>query len=145
MAAQDIIVIGGSAGGIAALETILQGLPHDLPASVLVVMHTAPEGAGALPLVLSRVSRMPVAFPEAGQPLERSRVFVAPPDHHLLLAGTTIHILHGPRENGFRPAVDPLFRSAASEFGSRVVGVILSGALDDGTFGLMAIKRAGGI
>jgi two-component system chemotaxis response regulator CheB len=144
MAAQDIIVVGGSAGAITALETILQGLPHDLPASLFVVLHTAPDSAGALPQVLSRASRMPVSFPEAGQRFERSRVYVAPPDYHLLLTGTSIHVLHGPRENGFRPAIDPLFRSAAKDFAGRVIGVILSGALDDGTFGMMAIQRAGG-
>src|SRR5262245_28310684 len=144
MPGQDIVVIGGSAGGITALETVLAGLSREIPAALFVVVHTGPGSTGALPSMLRKVSRLPVEFPDSGQGFEQGQVYVAPPDNHLLLNDGQIQVLHGPRENGFRPAVDPLFRSAAASYGPRVVGVILSGALDDGTFGLLAIKKAGG-
>jgi two-component system chemotaxis response regulator CheB len=144
MPVQDIIVIGGSAGGLEALMTVLQGVPGTLRAAVFIVLHTSPESEGVLPQILARHCNLPVAYPENGEPIEAGCVYVAPPDYHLLLAPGAIGVIRGPRENGFRPAIDPLFRSAAKEYDGRTVGVILSGALDDGTFGLMAIKDAGG-
>src|SRR5262245_43099198 len=144
MPAQDIIVIGGSAGGLEALSTVLEGLPRSLNAALFAVLHTAPQSSGALPQILQRTAVIPVNFASDGERIERGHVYVAPPDHHLVLTDGTISVSRGPRENGFRPAVDPLFRSAAKEYDGRVVGVVLSGAMDDGTFGLIAIKEAGG-
>jgi len=144
MPAQDIIVIGGSAGGLEALEKVLAGLPRQLNAALFAVLHTSSQGGVALPQILARSGALPVSFAAEGESIERGHVYVAPPDHHLTLEGGTISVHRGPRENGFRPAVDPLFRSAAREYDGRVVAVVLSGALDDGTFGLMAVKEAGG-
>jgi two-component system chemotaxis response regulator CheB len=145
MAGHDLIVIGASAGGLQALQEIIGGLPKDLPAAVLVVVHTAPTGSGMLPQILGRVSQLPIAFAKDGDAIEHSRIYVAPPDHHLLIKSTSICLTRGPKENGFRPAVDPLFRTAARAYGPRVIGVILSGGLDDGTLGLAIIKQFGGV
>src|SRR5262245_31438051 len=144
MPAQDIIVVGGSAGGLEALSKVLSGLPSNLDASVFVVLHTSPQSGNGLPQILSRTAVLPVAFAIDGEAPERGRIYVAPPDHHLTIEEGLLSVARGPRENGFRPAVDPLFRSAAKHYDGRVVGVVLSGALDDGTFGLMAVKEAGG-
>jgi two-component system chemotaxis response regulator CheB len=144
MAAQPIVVLGGSAGALEAISTVLGGLPGNLDASLFIVLHTAPQGGGALAQILGRATGIKVEAAVDGAPIERSRVYVAPPDHHLTLSRESMQVERGPRENGFRPAIDPLFRSAAKVFDSRAVGVILSGALDDGTFGLMALKQAGG-
>ena len=141
----DIVVVGASAGGVEALMQLAYGLPPDLAASVFVVLHIAPDSASALPEILSRAGRLPAVHPADGQRIEPVRIYVAPPDRHLLLVGPRIHVVRGPRENGHRPAVDPLFRTAARSFGPRVVGVILSGTLDDGTAGLAAIKMRGGV
>jgi len=145
MSTQDIIVIGGSAGGLEALAKVLSALPRSLNASVFVVLHTSPQSGGALPQILARTAILPVAFAIDGEAPQRGHVYVAPPDHHLTFDDDKISVTRGPRENGFRPAVDPLFRSAAKAYDGRVVGVILSGAMDDGTFGLIAVKEAGGM
>jgi two-component system, chemotaxis family, protein-glutamate methylesterase/glutaminase len=144
MPAQDIIVVGGSAGGLEAMSKVLSGLPGDLKASLFVVLHTSPQSGTALPQILARKSQLAVAFAVNGEAPRPGHVYVAPPDHHLTLVKDNLVVNRGPRENGFRPAIDPLFRSAAKQYGGRVVGVVLSGALDDGTFGLIAIKEAGG-
>ena len=140
----DIIVIGASAGGVEVMSTIMAGLPRDLRAAVLVVLHIA-RGRSVLPEILTRVGRLPATHPQDGERLQYGHVYVAPPDHHLTVEGEVMRITHGPTENGVRPAIDPLFRSAARAFGPRVIGVIGSGALDDGTAGLAAVKQAGGI
>jgi two-component system chemotaxis response regulator CheB len=140
---RDIVVIGASAGGLQPLTTILSRLPSSLPACVLVVMHSGEASAG-LPGILARSSALPVSFAKTG-PLVSGRVFVAPPDFHLLVTADGLNVVHGPLENGFRPAIDPLFRTAGREHGPRVVGVVLSGALSDGTHGLSVIKRYGGV
>jgi two-component system chemotaxis response regulator CheB len=119
-------------------------LPGNLNASLFVVLHTAPQGGGALPQIWDRASGLKVVEAVDGAPIERSHAYIAPPDHHLTIHKGSMSVERGPRENGFRPAIDPMFRSAAKAYDSHVVGVILSGALDDGTFGLMAIKQAGG-
>ena len=137
-------MIGASAGGLQALFTILGALPSALPAAVVVVVHTRSDG-GVLPQVLGRRSALPVAAAADGVDLEPGRVYVAPADRHVLVGRKGLRVVRGPRENGFRPAVDPLFRTAARSHGPGVVGVILSGALDDGSYGLSAIVRRGGI
>src|SRR5262245_16558749 len=135
-----IVVIGASAGGLQALSEIVERLPASLPACVLVVVHSASTGPSNLPEILQRISALPVAFAKDTEVLRSGHLYVAPPDLHLLVGARGIQLLHGPRENGFRPAIDPLFRTAARQLGSRVIGVILSGALSDGTYGLSTIK-----
>jgi two-component system chemotaxis response regulator CheB len=120
-------------------------MPSDMPASFLVVVHTAPDSAGLLARIIGRRAPFVAEFARDGAPLRRGRIYVAPPDHHLLLKPHRLCVARGPKENGFRPAVDPLFRTAANSYGPRVIGVILSGGLDDGTVGLMQIKEQGGI
>lgn len=144
MASKDIIVIGGSAGSIQVLSELAASLPKNLPASVFVVVHIAPEAHSLLPEILTTAGPLPASHAQDGQSIERGHIYVAPPDHHLLLEDGVMRTVRGPKENRHRPAVDPLFRSAAVQYGPRVAGVILSGALDDGSAGLLEIKRRGG-
>ena len=145
MAKRDIIVIGASAGGYEALKILVSGLPANLPASVFVVWHMAPEiRESVLPYALQKAGKLPAKQAVDGEAIKTGQIYVAPPDFHLLLETDRIRVTKGPKENRFRPAVDPLFRSAAYNFGSRVVGIVLSGALDDGTAGLWTIKYRGG-
>ena len=144
MSARDLIVIGTSAGGVEALQVIARGLPGDLPAAVLIVMHSSADGPYLLPDILRKVAALEVAQTVDAATIEHGRVYVAPPDHHLLVEGTRIHLSRGPKENRSRPAIDPLFRTAAVAYGPHVVGVILTGMLDDGTAGLSAVKQRGG-
>ena len=141
----DIVVVGASAGGVEALVGLAASLPADLPAAVFVVLHVPPASSSALPNILSRSGPLPAGHVRDGEPIEQGRIYVAPPDHHVLIRTGHVHLARGPRENGHRPAVDPLFRSAAREYATRVIGVILSGALDDGTAGLVGIKARGGL
>lgn len=145
MPRRDIVVIGGSAGGLDALKTIAAMLPRDLAASVFVVLHTAPEAPGLLAEILDRAGPIPAANARDGERVRPGRIYVAPPDRHLVLEPNLVRLTRGPRENRFRPAVDPLFRSAAAVYGPRAVGVILTGGLDDGAAGLWAVKRLGGV
>ena len=144
MATKDIVVIGASAGGMGALEKLVAGLPADLPAAVFAVWHLSPGVKSVLPAVLSKAGPLPAATPSDGDPIRAGRIYIAPNDHHMLLERGYIRVTRGPKENRFRPAVDPLFRSAAYIYGGRAIGVVLSGALDDGTAGLWAIKLRGG-
>jgi two-component system chemotaxis response regulator CheB len=144
MSAQDIIVVGGSAGALEPLTQVVSRLPGSFQGHVFVALHTSPQSGGALPQILQRSTTLPVSFAIDGEKIAQGRIYVAPPDHHLILEDSMMSVARGPRENGFRPAIDPLFRSAAKEHKARVVGVVLSGAMDDGTFGLMAVKEAGG-
>lgn len=145
MANHDLIVIGASAGGVEALRTLVGGLPADLPAAVGVVLHMPPTAPSMLPAILERAGRLPAHHPADGEALHPGQIYVAPPDHHLLIDVGQVRVVRGPRENRSRPAVDPLFRTAARAFGPRVIGVVLTGLLDDGTAGLAAIKQRGGL
>ncbi len=145
MTGRDIIVIGASAGGVEALSTLVAGFPTDLPAAVFVVVHFPAGSNSALPAILSRRGRLPAEHPQDGDEILPGRIYVAPPDRHLLVKPGCLRLVRGPRENGSRPAVDPLFRTAARAYGRRVIGVVLTGNLDDGTSGLMSIRGAGGI
>lgn len=145
MSSRNIIVVGASAGGVEALQKLAGGLPTGLQAAVFVVLHQLPTGKGLLPQLLNRAGPLPARDASDGELIENGRIYTAPPDRHLLLENNRCRVVRGPRENFSRPAVDPLFRSAAQEFGRRVVGVILSGTLNDGTGGLWAIKQRGGV
>jgi two-component system chemotaxis response regulator CheB len=145
MSTRDIIVVGASAGGVEAMSRLVAGLPADFPAAVFVTLHFPSGGISVLPRILSRAGKLPAVHPEDGDAIEYGRIYVAPPDRHLLINRTGIRLVRGPTENGNRPAIDPMFRSAAVSFGPQVIGVVLTGNLDDGTAGLLAIKRAGGI
>jgi two-component system, chemotaxis family, protein-glutamate methylesterase/glutaminase len=143
LATRDIIVIGASTGGIDALCSLVRALPANLPASVFVVMHVG--GASALGTILDRCGTLRVVEAHDREKIKRGCVYVAPSDRHLMLNNGQLSLSHGPRENRHRPAVDPLFRSAARTYRQRVIGVILTGALDDGSAGLFAVKNRGGI
>ncbi len=145
MHGHDIIVIGTSAGGLKALTTITAGLPADLKAAVFVVQHLAADKPSILPEILSDVGSLPAAHPTDGEKIRNGRIYVAPPDHHLLVNHGLVRLVRGPQENRFRPSIDALFRSAARAYGPRVTGVVLTGYLDDGTVGLQAVKKRGGV
>jgi two-component system chemotaxis response regulator CheB len=140
-----IVVIGASAGGVESLRDLVGGLPADFPGAVFVVLHIPPFQPSSLPQILTRAGPLPAHHPKDGERIQFGRIYVAPPDHHLLIDKGSVAVTKGPKENRFRPSIDALFRSAAYSYGSQVVGVILSGELDDGTSGLRSIKRRGGI
>jgi len=140
-----VVVIGSSAGGIDALRKFFSSFPHDTSASFLVVQHLSPHSASELDRILQKCTRMHVAFAQDGQRLMPNTVYLAPQDRHLMIEGNQVRVTRGPKECRARPAVDVLFRSAALSFGPRVIGVILTGALDDGTAGLWQIKDRKGL
>jgi len=144
VAKKDIIAIGGSAGSSAVLKQLLSQLPEGLPASIFISTHIPAHSPSMLAEVLAGNAALPVAQAIDGQPIEQGRVYVAAPDRHLLLTDGAIRLGTGPRENMVRPSIDPMFRSAALSYGSRVVGVVLTGLLNDGASGLHVIKSAGG-
>lgn len=141
---KDIVVVGTSAGGVQALQQLVRGLPPDLQASVFVVLHLPASAPSRLAEILQRQTRIPVSQAQDGERFRRGRVYVARPDYHLVLERETMHLSRGPRENRHRPSIDALFRSAAYAHGGRVIGVILTGELDDGTAGLWAIEQRHG-
>jgi two-component system chemotaxis response regulator CheB len=146
MAHHDIVVIGASAGGVEALTRLVRGLPPGLSASLFVVCHFPSTARSVLPEILSRSGSLLAAHAIDGEPFYPGHIYAAPPDYHLLLAeGKRMRLSRGPRENHHRPAIDVLFRSAARVYGPRVIGVVLTGSLDDGTAGSLAVRGAGGI
>lgn len=145
MQTRDIVVIGSSMGGVEALSSLARQLPKDLPAAVLVVQHTSPESPGLLGEILSRHGALPAVIAEEDMPIERGRIYIAPPNRHMLATADGIRVTFGPRENRSRPAIDPLFRTAAVNYRSRVIGVVLTGLLGDGAAGLHAVQRCGGL
>lgn len=139
------IAIGASAGGYHVVVDIISQLPADLPVPVFVVIHIPASEPSYLPAILSKVGRLPAIHPEDGVIIEPGYIYIAPPDHHILISDSRLAVKRGPKENGFRPSIDALFRSAAYAYGPGAIGVVLSGALNDGTSGLWSIKRLGGI
>ena len=144
MPTRDIIVVGASMGGVETLSVLAGQLPPDLPATVLIVQHRSAGSIGLLAKILSQRGALPAVAAEDGMPLEHGRIYVAPPDRHLLLTAHGVRVAYGPRENRVRPAIDPLFRTAAVHCRSRVIGVVLTGLLGDGASGLLAVHRCGG-
>ena len=145
MSGHDIIVIGASAGGVEALRMLVHALPAHFPASVFIVLHVPSRKPSALPTLLCHAGPLRAFHPIDHALIERERIYVAPPDCHLLVKVGQVRLSKGPKEKETRPAIDPLFRSAAHAYGPRVVGVILTGARDDGTAGLLAVKQSGGV
>src|SRR5215831_3767991 len=135
-----MVAVGASAGGLEALLAVLRALPADFPAGLLIVIHILPTAKSQLPEILERASRFGVQHGKSGELPREGRAYVAPPDQHMLLDGPSIRLSRGPRESRQRPSIDVLCRSVAKTYGPRAVGVILSGNLDDGTAGLLAIK-----
>jgi two-component system, chemotaxis family, protein-glutamate methylesterase/glutaminase len=145
MPGHDIIVVGTSAGGVEALQILVGGLPCYLLAEIFIVLHVAPTSPSFLDEILTRAGPLPATQGVDGELITPGRIYVAPPDHYLLLEAGHVRVTRGPKENRFRPALDGLFRSATYAYGPRVIGVILTGALDDGTAGLWAVKDRGGL
>ena len=145
MANFDIVVIGASAGGVGSLQRVVEHIPHDFPAAIFVALHLPDGIRSMLPQILERAGNLPTAHARNGDQIRRGRIYVAPAGFHLTLRHDRMTVARGAREHGHRPAIDPLFRSAALAYGQRAIGVILSGSLDDGTVGLREIKRAGGL
>ena len=143
--ARDIVVIGASAGGVEALQALLAQLPRTLPAVVAVVIHRSPMFESRLPFVLGLRAHLPVMEPGDGDPVVPGRIYTAPRDQHLVFEDGQLHLNRGPKEHRTRPAIDPLFRSAAAAYGARVLGVLLTGLGDDGVPGFIDIKAAGGL
>jgi two-component system chemotaxis response regulator CheB len=141
----DIVVIGASAGGVEALREIVPQLATDLQAAIFVTVHVAPQSTGLLPKILNRRSKIRAHLAKEGETIRPGEIYVARPDYHLLLEPTRVRVVNGPKHNRHRPAIDLLFRTAAKSFGPRVIGVVLTGFLEDGSAGLAAIKKAGGI
>jgi two-component system chemotaxis response regulator CheB len=142
---RDIVVVGASAGGVEALSTLFWDLPPEIPIAFFVVLHRLPHSLSWLPSILERTARLPAEHPRDGEKIRPGRIYVAPPDFHLMVGKGIVRLSHGPKEHHTRPAIDPLFLSAAQVYGQRVIGVLLSGMLDDGAKGLKEIKRHGGL
>jgi two-component system chemotaxis response regulator CheB len=145
VANRDILAIGTSAGGFEALRFLASEFPHDFPASVLVVIHLSSQFRSTLDAILTQAGPLPATFAVDGEKFERSHIYIAPPESHLLVESEQLRLGWGPRENNARPALDPLFRSAGLCCGARAVGAVLTGTLGDGAAGLLALKQCGGI
>ncbi|MGI4741437.1 MAG: chemotaxis protein CheB [Janthinobacterium lividum] len=142
---RDVVVIGASAGGVTALLALAKTLPADFPAPIFVVLHVAADSPSIMPELLNSVSALEARHPQNGETVRPGVIYMAPPDHHLLLEDDRVLVTRGPKENRFRPSIDALFRSAAYTYGPRVIGVVLTGYLDDGTSGLWSVQRMGGL
>ncbi len=140
-----VIVVGASAGGVEAMKSFVEYLPEELNAAVFLVIHFPENATSVLPEILTRYGKLRASHPADKEEIQMGRIYVAQPGFHMLIKGSEISVVRGPKENGHRPAIDPLFRSAASSYRCKAAGVILSGLLDDGVMGLNAIKRAGGV
>ncbi|HEY6986762.1 MAG TPA: chemotaxis protein CheB [Bryobacteraceae bacterium] len=138
-----VVMIGASGGGVEAIAQLFSQLPSDIPAAIFVTLHVGSNGS-ILPDII-RQRGFPAGHARQGNRIFAGNALVAPPDHHLLVRKGSVALSRGPRENWARPAIDPMFRSAANAYGARVIGVILTGNLNDGTLGLQAIKRRGGL
>jgi two-component system chemotaxis response regulator CheB len=144
MVVRNIIAIGASAGGIDALKKVVSGFPPELQAAVFITMHLYQRSESMLPEILNRVGPLQALHPWEECAIKMGRIYVAPPDYHLILAEGTVHVAHGPKENLQRPCINTMFRSAAAAYGERVAGVVLTGLLDDGAAGLWEIQQRGG-
>ncbi|MDJ0367772.1 chemotaxis protein CheB [Hymenobacter sp. H14-R3] len=142
---RHVVVMGASAGGVTALLALAKTLPADFPAPIFIVLHVGADLPCMLPQLLSAVAKLPARHPQNGELIAPGVLYVAPPAHHLLLAGNRVLVTQGPQENGFRPAIDALFRSAAGAYGPRVIGVVLTGYLSDGAQGLRLVQQHGGL
>jgi two-component system chemotaxis response regulator CheB len=145
MANRDILVIGTSAGGVEALLFLAKNLPRDFPAAVIVTIHLPRHSRSALDQILERAGPLPVRFVAHGERLRKGRIYLAPPDRHLLIEDDRVVLGHGPRENSSRPAIDPMMRSVGACCGSRTVGVVMTGTMHDGASGLWAVDQCGGV
>ncbi len=145
MLARDRIVIGASAGGVSALRELVAGLPVHLPAAVFISLHMFERGELFLPDLLSAAGPLQACLAHDDLLIEDGHIYIAPPDHHLLIGVRTMHLGHGPKEGLQRPSINVMFRSAAASFGDRVAGVVLTGLLDDGAAGLWEILEHGGV
>lgn len=144
MAKNKIVVIGASAGGVTALQQLVAALPQDFPAAVLIVLHVGVQSPSLLPEILTRAGALPAAHPEDGDAIEPGHIYVSPQDNHLVIQNGHLGVIRGPKENRHRPSVDVLFRSAARAYGNHVIAVVLTGTLDDGAAGMLAIQHRGG-
>lgn len=145
MAKRNIVVIGASAGGVVALKELVRSLPPDFNATIFIVQHIAAYATSMLPEILNHAGSLRAVHPADGDSFQPGMIYIAPPDHHILIEEDRVLVKKGPKENRFRPSIDALFRSAAYNFGERAIGVVLTGLLDDGTSGMWSIKRLGGI
>jgi two-component system chemotaxis response regulator CheB len=145
MATQKVIVIGASAGGIEALRKILSQLPENFPAAIFITQHLYQRSETILPDILGRAGRLPVRHPAADEPIVSGQIYLAPPDYHLVFSPGVVRLGHGPKENLQRPCINVMFRSAAAAYGPNVIGVLITGMLDDGASGLWEIKERGGV
>ena len=144
MERRDIIVIGSSAGGVNALKQLVTELPRDLEASIFVVQHMAADVPSYLPQILAHAGQLKAVHPEDGQLIEKGMIYIAQPDHHLIIEDDKVLVRKGPKENNFRPSIDALMRSAAYWYKNRVIGIVLTGYLNDGTSGLWSVRHFGG-
>jgi len=143
---RNVIVIGASAGGIRALSSLIAGLPDDLDAAILVVLHLSKRSnADVITMGFQKQTTLNCQVATEGAKIKKGHLYLAPPEHHLMISSGNIHLTQGPHENKYRPSIDVLFRSAAVHYGHRTIGIILTGLLDDGTSGMSAIGKAGGI
>lgn len=142
---RNIIVIGASAGGVSALAQLVKTIPKNFPGSIFIVMHLPAFSPSKLPEILSRAGKLEAVHPGENEKIEKGKIYIAPPDHHMIIEGNSVLVRKGPKENRFRPSIDALFRSAAYVWKKQVIGVVLTGSLDDGTSGLWTIKRLGGV